>query len=167
MASNGQHQRANPTCVLWLPAGTQPPPELLASLDRRDLGWASADDGYGAMAEVLLRHHPESGQSAVLVLVRPTQLDLSGLVVDAIDRYCARVPVWRYDPSASPVLAAAQRRELATVFVRTEPREPIAPAARTKPEPQPEPRGIDLSPGAASILTEEELGMLLADRPGR
>lgn len=123
------------------------------------------------MAEVLLRHHPELGQSAVLVLVRPTQLDLSGLVVDAIDRYCARVPVWRYDPSASPVLAAAQRRELATVFVRTEPREPIAPAARTKPEPQsepqPEPLGIDLSPGAASILTEEELGMLLADRPGR
>lgn len=170
MASNGQHQRSKPTCVLWLPAGSQPPPELLASLGRRSLVWACADDAYGAMAEVLLRHQPEQGETAVLVLVRPTQLDLSGLVVDALERCCPRVPVWRYDPSASPVLAAAQRHELATVFVRTEPREPIAPVtpvAKPRPEPSPETGPVELTPGAASILTEEELGMLLADRPGR
>ena len=163
MASNGRHHLAQPTCVLWLPAGCPPPPELLASLERRGLGWSVADDAYGAMAEVLKRHQPQDQQLAVLVLVHPTRLDLSGLVVDALDRYAARVPVWRYDPQASPVLAAAQRHELATVFVRTEPREALAPAVAAMPQPADE----EHAPTASSILTEEELGMLLADRPGR
>lgn len=177
MGQNGQHQLgrtppARPCCVLWTPAGQEPPHELLASIERRGLDWVSAQDGYAAMTEVLLRRrdgqHP---RSAVLVLVHPTKLDLSGLVVDALGRFAGHVAVWRYDPQGQPVLAAAQRHELATVFVRTEqgdprPRRASEPQSRLEPKPQPEDTRDD-EPTAASLLSDEELSMLLAHRPKR
>lgn len=159
-----------PCCVLWTPAGTEPPRELLASLERRSLAWVVAQDGYSAMAEVLLRQKAGNGaKSAVLVLVHPTKLDLSGMVVDALGRFAGPVAVWRYDPEAHPVLAAAQRHELATVFVRTESVEP-RPIRTPKPKaqaPLPKEEEGDDEPTATSLLSDEELSMLLAERPER
>jgi len=121
------------------------------------------------MAEVLLRKNAGgSSASAVLVLVHPTKLDLSGIVVDALGRFAGPMAVWRYDPEAHPVLAAAQRHELATVFVRTESIEP-RPIHMPEPAPQAptlEDEGED-EPTASSLLSDEELSMLLAERPER
>lgn len=167
-----------PCCVLWIPAAdereaSQAPKELIASLERRHLRWTIARDGYRAMAEMLLRVRTSGPKAAVLVLVHPTKLDLSGLVVDSLNRYCGAVAVWRFDPAAQPVLAKAQRHELATVFTRTErvvprPANPSTkatrPAAEQSPPKRPEPAERE-EPTAASLLSEEELSMLLADRP--
>ncbi|MFI4917142.1 MAG: hypothetical protein ACIAS6_11630 [Phycisphaerales bacterium JB060] len=159
--------------MLWTPAGTPPPRELLASLERRGLAWVGVQDGYSAMTEILLRRQA-GPKSAVLVLVHPTKLDLSGLVVDALGRYAGQVAVWRFDPAAQPVLAAAQRHELATVFVRTETVEPRPARSPVPVPPQPPSKAAqsvseeeDEEPTASSLLSEEELSMLLADRPGR
>jgi hypothetical protein len=161
-------RRAGPCCVLWTPAGHEPPRELLASMERRGLSWVAAQDGYSAMAEILLRKRTDNGgRSVVLVLVHPTKLDLSGIVVDAVGRFAGPVAVWRYDPEAHPVLAAAQRHELATVFVRTE---SIEPRPIRKPEPKPQapiPMEEEDEPTATSLLSDEELSMLLADKPER
>ena len=167
-----------PRCVLWVPAGQEPPRELIASLERRGLRWTVAQDGYEAIADMLLRIGKAGPQSAVLVLVHPTQLDLSGLVVDSLERYGGPVAVWRFDPSTQPVLGKAQRPELATVFTRTErvsvrPRPRPQPAAQTAPpRPMPatpiNPTGggeADEEPTAASLLSDEELSMLLAEKP--
>ena len=182
-----QAHRTTPCCVLWVPAGHEAPQELLASLERRRLRWVVAGDGYEAMAEVLQRVTSAGAKAAVLVLVDPTRLDLSGLVVDSLTRYGGAVAVWRYDPSVQPVLARAQRHELATVFTRTEegavsPRPSPTPPARAEappPRPQRVPRAADADdagktdkaetpedrePTAASLLSDEELSMLLADR---
>ncbi len=161
--------KIGPCCVLWTPAGQEPPRELLASLERRGLAWVAAQDGYSAMAEILLRQKVGNGtKSAVLVLVHPTKLDLSGMVVDALGRFAGPVAVWRYDPEAHPVLAAAQRHELATVFVRTE---SIEPRPIRTPEPKPQAslpkEEEDDEPTATSLLSDEELSMLLAERPER
>lgn len=164
-----------PCCVLWTPAGTKPPTELLASLERRSLSWVGVQDGYSAMTEILLRQRTGEGtKSAVLVLVHPTKLDLSGLVVDALGRFAGPVAVWRFDPDAQPVLAAAQRHELATVFVRTQEGEPrqAAPSSQDRPRPSPKAEPMqsepeDEEPTTASLLSDEELSMLLADRPGK
>lgn len=164
----------SPCCVLWTPEGVPPPDELLASLERRSLDWVGVHDGYSAMTEILLRRRAGEGpKSAVLVLVHPTKLDLSGLVVDALSRFTGPVAVWRFDPDAQPVLAAAQRHELATVFVRTqegEPRPARTPGPGPRPQPsdaRPTPEPEEDEPTASSLLSEEELSMLLADRPGR
>ena len=173
MGQNGQNGAATgpvtgPCCVLWTPAGLEPPKELIASLERRQLRWTLAQDGYAAMTEVLLRIRAGGAKSAVLVLVQPTQLDLSGLVVDSLGRYAGPVAVWRYDPAAHPVLAAAQRHELATVFVRTESIEP-----RSSDQPRPAAPQVndqvdeEEGPSTASLLSDEELSMLLAERPAR
>lgn len=177
MGQNGHSnaQEANgrtPCCVLWTPAGTQPPAELLASLERRSLSWVGVQDGYSAMTEILLRQRAgEGSKSAVLVLVHPTKLDLSGLVVDALGRFAGPVAVWRFDPDAQPVLAAAQRHELATVFVRTQEGEPRpADTSRDRPSPEAGPspgEPEDEEPTTSSLLSDEELSMLLADRPGK
>ncbi|MEQ9095746.1 MAG: hypothetical protein RIE32_05730 [Phycisphaerales bacterium] len=179
MGQNGQDgarslSGIDPCCVLWTPPGEHPPRELLASLQRRNLAWVGVQDGYSAMTEILLRRRAGGGpRSAVLVLVHPTKLDLSGLVVDALARFTGPVAVWRFDPDAQPVLAAAQRHELATVFVRTQEEEsrpartagnrPQTPQTNAQPRPQPE----EDEPTASSILSEEELSMLLADRSER
>lgn len=156
---------------MWTPAGRDIPAELLASLERRGLAWVPARDGYSAMAEVLLRQRAigatgKGAKAAVLVLVYPTLLDLSGLVVDALGRFAGPVAVWRYDPDAHPVLAAAQRHELATVFVRTE---SVEPRPNRKPEHLTSAHVEDDAdePTASSLLSEEELSMLLADRHDR
>lgn len=177
MGQNGQDGARSPSgidpcCVLWTPPGEHPPRELLASLQRRNLAWVGVQDGYSAMTEILLRRRVGGGpRSAVLVLVHPTKLDLSGLVVDALARFTGPVAVWRFDPDAQPVLAAAQRHELATVFVRTEqgdPRPRQSPEPQSPPEPKPTPEDTrDDEPTAASLLSDEELSMLLADRPER
>jgi hypothetical protein len=137
-------------------------------MERRRLDWVAVRDGYAAMAEVLLRaQRCGTAKAAVLVLVHPTKLDLSGLVVDALGRFAGPVAVWRYDPEGNPVLAAVQRHELATVFVRTEQGKP-KPSRAPEPKPRPEPaEEQDEEPTAASLLSDEELGMLLADRPSR
>ncbi|UYV12850.1 MAG: hypothetical protein NCW75_00850 [Phycisphaera sp.] len=173
MGQNGQDhfakaQHSGPCCVLWTPAGQEPPRELLASLERRGLAWVAAQDGYSAMAEILLRQRASNGtKSAVLVLVHPTKLDLSGIVVDALGRFAGPVAVWRYDPEAHPVLAAAQRHELATVFVRTESIEP-RPVRAPEPKPKPpSPKEEEDEPTASSLLSDDELSMLLAERPER
>ncbi|MEQ8317681.1 MAG: hypothetical protein RIE77_02685 [Phycisphaerales bacterium] len=184
MGQNGHHHARHAAasttcCVLWTPAGTDPPAELLASLERRSLSWVGVQDGYSAMAEILMRRRSgESPKSAVLVLVHPTKLDLSGLVVDALGRFAGPVAVWRFDPDAQPVLAAAERHELATVFVRTqegEPRRadqsqdrppPSSPAASSDEGERRQVEPEDEEPTASSLLSDEELSMLLADRPG-
>jgi len=154
--------------VLWVPAGQEPPRELIASLERRGLTWTSAQDGYEASAEILMRLRDAGPKAAVLVLVHPTQLDLSGLVVDSLARYGGAVAVWRFDPEVQPVLAKAERHELATVFTRTErvtvrPR-PAAHPARSRAEPEASGGADDQEPTAASLLSDEELSMLLADK---
>ena len=160
--------------MLWVPAAQEPPRELIASLERRGLRWTVAQDGYEAIAEMLLRIAAAGPQSAVLVLVHPTQLDLSGLVVDSLERYGGPVAVWRFDPGTQPVLGKAQRHELATVFTRTE-----KVSIRPRPTPQPAPprpmpampatpnggNEADDEPTAASLLSDEELSMLLAEKP--
>ena len=188
MGQNGQNgssvaRATGPCCVLWMPAGQEAPKELIASLERRQLRWTLAQDGYAAMAEILLRLRAGGPKSAVLVLVHPTKLDLSGLVVDSLARYGGPVAIWRFDAEAHPVLAAAQRHELATVFVRTGATEaraitprptkptPAAPAEQSAPvqaerEAEASEHEED-EPTASSLLSEEELSMLLADRPAR
>lgn len=180
MGQNGQNglsdqPASGPCCVLWVPAGQTAPRELIASLERRRLGWTLAHDGYAAMAEMLLRIGEGGPKSAVLVLVNPTKLDLSGLIADALVRYAGPIALWRFDPAAHPVLAAAQRHELATVFVRTESIEP-RPIARPKPSAAPKPTAEPSrkseadeqdEPTTASLLSDEELSMLLDDRPAR
>lgn len=180
MGQNGQNGFTDqvvsgPRCVLWVPAGQTAPKELIASLERRRLRWTVAQDGYAAMAEMLLRLGEGGPKAAVLVLVNPTKLDLSGLIVDALVRYAGPVALWRYDPAAQPVLAAAQRHELATVFVRTEsieprpigrPKPPTAPTPAVEPTRKSEAQEQD-EPTTASLLSDEELSMLLDDRPAR
>lgn len=116
------------------------------------MAWAGVQDGYAALAE-LLGHHDDA-QFAALVLVDPTRLDVAGLVMDALARYRPHAAVWRYDERADPALDHANRRELATVFVRTEaqgqpPGRNLRDLAGAIPPPHESSNGADTENGAA------------------
>jgi len=191
-------------CVLWVAPDRATPGALAASLERRRLPWLVVNDGYAALADVLALCRqserasasasvaPAGGQAAnsgpVLVLVEPGRLDLAGLVMDALGRYRPSVAVWRYDARAHPVLARADRRELATVFMRTDTEERVREAG-SSPEPAAQGATIGANgsparsgqaqqpgqaraaggsadgPAPASLLSDDELAMLLADSP--
>lgn len=162
--------RAGVRAIVWRRGDT--PPDLIAALDRQGIEWEPAGGPYEALSRVLACR-ARSARARVLLLVEPDGLEMVEEVRRAIERFDPATGCWVYRQGASPRLAPfAQRAEVPELEVVVRPQPPGrgapdlrlaghgggGPAEATAPaEAEPaQPR---------SLLTPEELAMLLADDP--
>ncbi len=169
--------------VLWHSAGSQTPAELVAALNKQGITWEEAIGPYDALAR-LLAQQDTGYQGLVLLLIEPPQLSNADEVRAAIERFNPATGCWAYRSSETPHLAP-----LAPPAKPIEPEIVVRPAARPQPKqqlklagngthpqtPQESPRNTPDIEGhsdpespsepesARSLLTPEELEMLLAD----
>lgn len=103
-------------CVLWHPAGSQLPTDLLNSLTRRIAQIAVCTDPYTALAEVCiadraLRRHtgeipPGSGGGTVLILIHPERLGEIPEVIAEMRTHAPGALCWKFVAGANPKLSA-------------------------------------------------------------
>jgi len=172
-------------CVLWHPRGSLPPPDLVALLHERGIQPVLRDDRYTAFAKLCVRHaravQDQTDQPLALLLIDPPNLDGVDEVVEAAAMYTPRAVCWVYQEDKG-LRAYTPRPKTAR---HTEPSAPTArtpkPAAADTPPPAPRapaaspslrlagegpvtpPEDTDEKNESQSILTDEELAMLLAD----
>ncbi len=143
-----------PHCLLVIPAGQDPPLDLLDGLRRREVAVREVGDAPSAMATLAT---PRTARPNMVVVVDPAGLRDADRLAATVRRYFPRMPLWRYVRGAHPPLipwpAPGDARSAAAAAAP-------APAPETSPaEPTYEQPGDDPS----SLLTEEELAMLLDD----
>lgn len=163
-----EHAQTPIRCVL-LSGAPRPPADLDESLRKRSLSPTRCGSVYAALAELCAERAP-----AVLIVVEPDTIPEVGDLVDAATRYAPYATLWRYD-AASPQRLRA--------FEVTAPRVSVAPAAPAPARDRVAPRlrlaATDDAPPArgaapvdgsgvssrppASLLSDEELSMLLSD----
>ncbi len=169
-------------CVLWHPRGSEPPAELIALLHERGIQPIIRDDRYTAFAKLCVRHaravHDQSDQPLALLLIDSADLDGVDEVVEAAAMYAPRAVCWVYQEGQG-LRAYATRPKTARNDQPTTPAPTVHPPKPAAPEsapptphtPAPSLRLAGQGPLAPleendqdkSILTDEELSMLLAD----
>lgn len=97
-------------CVIWNPSGPELPTPLAAALEKQSVESVQTPDAVIAFAEVL-GLHAEQGSQPVLVIVEPMPAGEGpartlGELLEAMDAYQSKTPVWVFNPAASPKLAA-------------------------------------------------------------
>ncbi len=154
--------------VVW--RSGEAPRDLVAALAQQGITWEEAGGPFDALARVLAARR-ESQRARVLLLVEPQALDGAEEIRRAIDRFDPGAGCWSYESGRTPrlsPLAPPARPVEPEIVVKPRPADRQAlrltgevaePVARPAPTPEEEPR----SPG--SVLTPEELAMLLADDP--
>lgn len=192
-------------CILWRPASTATPAELLASLHKRGISITDCTDPYAALAHICrLEHAPPD--RVILLLVSPTQLDGAPEALDTAGRYAPHAASWWYDARTSEKLQRITPEDIAgwaarDRAARTADGHAGEPFPAAEPAPSPRPTGgpprrapalrlisddtdaalyhtapLDAevghdgepdpdSPTPTTLLTNEELAMLLADPP--
>lgn len=153
-------------CAVWHAPGTSPPSDLLKALSGRGVSPRPVTSPYLALAECCA----DPADRAALVMVDPEGSLPDGRVramMDAMSKYAPASPVWVYDERSAHRLRA---------YVP----EPGAPGGGPVARPSAPPRlrlagdaGHEVgegesrvvTPGAGSLLTDEELAMLLSDEP--
>jgi hypothetical protein len=182
-------------CVVCHPVGAELPGELFASLSKRMGRITICTDMYGALAECCLieraRDDQEARAGGVLVIVHPRQMPEgdAARLVEAARNYAPSIALWRYDRSANPKLRAVVEEDVARAFALTSPtvstpahdpgvtERPAPPVVQTRPIGDFAPKQMNgagrppqqtpARPGAraSSMLTEDELRMLLSNDP--
>lgn len=160
-------QTGSARCAVWHAPGVAPPEDLLRALSGRGV-WATAvTSAYLALAECCA----VPSDRAALVMVDPEGSLPDGRVraiVEAMGKYAPSSPIWVYDersthrlrayvPAPTPSITSGPiRRPMSPPRLRLAGDPGIEPGA---PMPVPELKG------AGSLLTDEELAMLLSDEP--
>ncbi len=135
-------------CLLVLPAGHDAPLDLIDGLQRRGVSVREVHDAPGAMAAVAAGR---PGRPTMLVLVEPDALRDATRLASTLHRYFPKLPLWRYAFGQDP---------------------PLAPWQHNGTPPESEPQGVSASADMQAppdfevddtVLTEEELAMLLGD----
>ncbi|HZW08803.1 MAG TPA: hypothetical protein VFF69_02785 [Phycisphaerales bacterium] len=168
-------QRPNGVYAVVWRAGSVPS-DLAGALQRQEIAWEEAVGPFDALSRVLARR-AASAQARVLLLVEPESLAGAPEVRGAIERFDPATVCWGYSTAQSPRLSP-----LAPVRSRAEPE--VVVHGRTAGRPAPDLRlageggtagqGRDVSGQRdgredggevppRSLLTAEELSMLLAD----
>lgn len=95
-------------CVLWHARGAVLPGALVAALDRPQVQWKAWDSEYLALAETM-RFHGDAlthdTVARVLVLVEPSRLHGARAVLDVLERYRPKAPLWVFEGGPTPSLA--------------------------------------------------------------
>lgn len=170
--------------------------ELEQSLRNRELTVRRAADPFDAMADVML-HERDRRQNRpvdpmVVVLVEPALLPEAGALFDTAQRHAPRVVFWEYQTGPGARLIAYRRTPpdphrtesirstkapAPSILARGAPPGPDTPPvlrltpqhANAPPLAQPAGRAPerDAAEPSASILSDEELSMLLGEGPSR
>ncbi len=173
-------------CVIWHPRGSLPPDQLVQALDKPQLAWRAWDNDLLAFAEVCGEGRDSAVSGCVLLLVEPGRLANLGAVLDAVERFRPLTLAWIFDPTAEPALASlsldeARRRfapgarpKVATKagairnFAKAKrSAEPPAPPRLRLVEGDPptdEPAPTPVADASGTMLTNEEVEMLLSDQ---
>lgn len=162
-------------CILWHAPRANVPEALLTALDRRGVGFVARSNPFGACAEACaLARDKSPHEKVVLLLVEPGTLPRVAEVADTLHEYAPDVVLWSFEAAATPQLRA---------YVASEPRipEPTPPSPLPPPQVQipnglrerlgqisPRPNATpapEVEPLGRSLLSQEELAMLLSDEP--
>ena len=173
--------RANPNAapihaVVWRAVGAETPADLIAALARQGIDWEEAVGPFDAFARLAAGRRRGS---RALLLVEPTALTGSEEVRRAIERFDPGVACWGYQRGQSPRLARLapfSKPKEPEIVVRPRPggATKLRLAGEGAPKRSENPTEIDSERGGhpeeapepespRSILTPEELEMLLAD----
>jgi len=184
--------RAPVECVVWRAASAPIPSELLKALERRSIRPRVVTRGLAALAEVcVLRRASEDDRPGLLMLVSPESLPEVWRVIGAVERYGGETRVWMFEPGANPPLRKVVEQDVerwkpAPAHERGPGPEPklavgdsAGPALRLGPssdeagpvgvggdeEMEGREDALELPGGPGSVLTDEELSMLLEGAP--
>lgn len=177
MSQGGANPNPAPIhAVVWRAVGTETPADLIAALAKQGIDWEEAVGPFDAFARLAAGR---ARGSRALLLVEPTALAGTEEVRRAIERFDPGVACWGYRRGESPRLA-----RLAPVVSPREPEIVVRPrldggpklrlAGEGAAERSEHPTAVDSERGGPpeetpepesprSILTPEELEMLLAD----
>ena len=165
--------------MLWREPEAETPPELAQALIGRGIGWDEATGPYDAFARLLTSR--DRAPARVLLVVEPERLAGLAEIAAALERFDPQVGCWAYGETRSPRLAPfapSPKPAEPEIVVRVPPKpsngsslrlvgeqasapEPAGESAGASPTEQPEEAAEPQSP--RSVLTPEELEMLLAD----
>ncbi|MDX2131809.1 MAG: hypothetical protein SFY69_07140 [Planctomycetota bacterium] len=112
-ASSGRRFR----CVVLHPRRRPPRPELIAALTRPNFRVFSCEDEFGAMAHLCARAGeiaPRAGESTILLLVEPHDLEHPVELIEALDQYVPGASVWVFDSRSTHRLRAVGPEDLTT-----------------------------------------------------
>lgn len=159
-------QPGSARCAVWHAEGTTPPRDLLQALLNRGVTARPVCSSYLALAECCA----VPGERAALVMVDPER-GLGGervrAMVDAMSKYAPSAPVWVYDERSAHRLRAYTPSPGQTA--KSAPARPSGPpklrlAGDSAPEPA-ESSDAPVVKSGGSLLSDEELAMLLNDEP--
>lgn len=169
---------AQTTCILWTSA--QKPPHLLAGLlGQRGFRLVEASDRFDAMASACST--ATSGARTVLILDQVDQLHGANELIEALRGRLPEVVIWTFDEHRRPQLAsldgampnkpangALLKESTAGAPLRLVGEPPVqgVPGAGADPGGRPAPEEAfdeDTAPERDSVLSSEELEMLLSD----
>ncbi|MCE7970574.1 MAG: hypothetical protein DYG93_02740 [Leptolyngbya sp. PLA2] len=170
--------RSSPPCVLWHAPRVRPPAALLEALRRRGIEPTAEIGPYAAFARLLRMSKSAGHPRPVLVLVEPDSLPDWDRVVAAAVRFVPAAVCWAFragNPDSLTVVESPRPKPVTFVHPAPAPASgaplrlsgtlagasaatPGANGQKSSPEP-------DSMPNARTLLTEEELAMLLADEP--
>ncbi len=168
--------RPSPACVLWHAPRVRPPGALVQSLSRRGIEPTAEIGPYAAFARLLRLGKATERARPVLVLVEPETLpDWEGVIAAAV-RFAPAAACWAFragDPDSLTVVEVPKPRPV-TFVAGASPRRTGVPlrlsgGAAGPLTPPSVPNGQESAsdpesmPNARTLLTEEELAMLLAD----
>lgn len=176
-SDSSRSPRRAASCLLLLPAGYDAPPGLLSGLRQRGVRLREVADAPAAMATLGLAGAEPAN---VLVIVEPEAAGDAEALVQAVRRYHPRVGVWRYRRGDRPVLEKWPTASAASESFGAQGSNGRAadgngraggsaapefsdPASSAAPEASPSSNGGDEPEDHRSLLTDEELTMLLGD----
>ncbi len=162
--------------ILLDPGRAAPPEDLLRSLQNRKVQFEVAHSVFAAMAALC---GDPAEEPPALIILEPERIAGLDRLRASIARFAPAAPVWKYESDTTPRLQAMPEPKpipeaTPQVVVRPQPKRHAAPALRLtgdfdslgnlppNPAPIPGPRSDDDSE-VASLLSDEELGMLLTD----
>lgn len=175
--------------VVWRSPGTPIPEDLVSALARQGIQWTDSTGPFDAFSRLLTLPSRRPGSPGrVLLLVEPDALPAADELRHALDRFDPATVCWGYQPGAHPRLAPLppiDKPAEPEIVVRQTPKSSNGIHLRltgSRPDARPIPNQIpnqdhdpEHTPAAAdepvepetprSVLTPEELEMLLADDP--
>lgn len=154
------------------------PPDLDAALRKRAVPTVIRRNVYDALAELCAERAP-----AALIIVEPNATPHAAELLDACAKYAPHATLWRYDGDADERLRAFTHapgahqpkppetpdvvvRPAVAQSMRPHPPRPALRLAPTDDHSAPLPPDAH-DPPPASVLSDDELSMLLGDEPNR
>ena len=159
----GEASRPVVRCILWHARGATLPGPLIAALDRPAIQWKAWDCDLLSLAELFRRDAApdqltSDARAKVVLLVDPSRLQGLASVLDTIERYRARTPIWVFEGGASPKLSGASLADVRRTFVPDASDSPELPASVVVPSPPPPLRVVTRSIGPIVPRVIPQLG---------